>query len=177
MATKPASIRDETDEDAPPVQGESRSIQGERQEIQGLQNVIRPKWPNPVTFIEDDEDPFAYGMGDKFVCTIVDGREYQARDFDTKDPMMWPSGDPLMILVVIGTDVTTGDDCSVFIQGRELTKAFQDALNKAGVKGIAPGDILEVTWSGEHETPRDPKKKSRAELSMTKEYEVSLIPV
>jgi hypothetical protein len=153
------------------------SPQSQRREIEGLSRTIRPKWPMPIKFgtAEDtDETEAFFGEGEWCYITITDARETQARDYDTGEMLTWPSGDPLMVLVVLGTTERDGVDCSLFIQGRELTKAFGDARLAVGAEGIAPGDRLGVVWSGTKPTEPKPGRSSRAKLSPTKTYEATL---
>lgn len=152
----------------------------ERQEIGGLDRTIRPKWPMPIKFGEPDEGdtPEAfYPESEWCEITIEDARETQARDYDSGELLQWPSGDPLMVLVVLGTTTRDGEQCSLFIQGKELTTAFTNARIKAEVDGIAPGDVLRVRWEGSKPTLPKPGRKSRAALSPTKLYEAELVPV
>ncbi len=82
-----------------------------------------------------------------------------------------------MILVVTCTlPGVSDDDHTLFIDGVELTKAWNDAMAKAKVKGIAVGDEAVITWSGTHPTLPKAGRKSRAVLAPTKEYTVTYIP-
>lgn len=151
----------------------------ERREIGGLERTIRPKWPTPIKFGEPDEgdSPEAfYAESEWCELTITDGRETQARDYDDGTLLTWPSGDPLMVLVVLGTATRDGEDVSLFIQGKELTTAFTNARIKADVSGIAAGDVLRVRWEGSKPTAPKPGRSSRAKLSPTKLYECELTP-
>lgn len=133
----------------------------------------------PIKFGEPgaDDDPMAfYPESEWCEITITDGRETQARDYDTGQLENWPSGDPLMILVILGNTARDGEDCSLFIQGKELTTAFTNARIEADVSGIAPGDVLRVRWEGSKPTQPKPGRSSRAKLSPTKLYEAELIP-
>jgi hypothetical protein len=152
-----------------------------RQEIDGLDRTIRPKWPTPIKFGVPDPDnakaiPEAYYPELEW-CEIVvqDGRETQARDFDSGQPQFWPSGDPLMVLVLLGTTARDGLECSLFIQGKQMVDAFAKARGEAGVSGIAEGDTVRMRWNGTQ--PTVAKKGSRAKLSPTMLYECELIPV
>lgn len=149
-----------------------------RQEIGGLDRTIRPKWPTPIKFGtpgEDDAPEAFYDEGVWCELVIEDGRETQARNFDTGVPQVWPSGDPLMVLVVLGTTARDGLECSLFIQGKQMVDAFTKARTEADVTGIAPGDTIRMRWNGSQ--PTVAKKGSRAKLNPTKLYECELIPV
>lgn len=134
----------------------------------------------PIKFGEPDEgdSPEAFYAEDEWCeVTIEDARETQARDYDSGELLRWPSGDPLMVLVLVGTTGRDGEQCSVFIQGKELTTAFTNARIKADLDGIAVGDIARIRWSGSKATQPKPGRKSRAALSPTKLYEAEIIPV
>lgn len=152
----------------------TNAVNTSREEIGGLEGVIRPKWPNPISFTDDttNRTEFDYDMNQPCEFTVADAQQVQSRDFDTKEPEVWPSGDPKMILVLGGTDSKTGERITVFFQGKEMNDALKNAMAVAKVTGVAMGDVYKVTWTGVHPTPA--KKGSRAKLSPTKEYTVEI---
>lgn len=144
--------------------------------IEGLEGVLRQKWPNPLSF-NDSGDPFSFNEGEPCTLVIDDAQSIQARDFETKELLTWPSGDPMMILVLLGTEEKSGERASLFLQGAEITKAFHDARSTAQVTDVVRGDTVITTWTGTK--PTEPKKgtKSRAKLSPTKLYECVYVPL
>lgn len=152
----------------------------QRQTIEGLDRTIRPKWPMPIKFGDPGEgdDPEAFYAEDEWCeITITDARETQARDYDTQELLRWPSGDPLMVLVLLGTTAREGVECSLFIQGKELTTAFTNARIAKNLDGIAAGDVVRVKWNGSKPTVPKAGRKSRAALSPTKLYEAEFTDI
>lgn len=111
----------------------------QREVIPGLESVITPAFPPAIRF-EIMNKP----QGGK----VYDAKVVQARDYNSNELRTWPSGDPMMILVLLVKD-DNGDDRSLWIQGANLTTEFRKALTRAGVTGIAIGDSVEVDWIGE----------------------------
>jgi hypothetical protein len=85
---------------------------------------------------------------------VNDPEVRQQTDFQTREPLTWPSGDPKMQLIV---DVQTGlrdpdidDDDGVrrlYIKGKNLTNAVRDALRVVGAKNIERDGDLYVTYT------------------------------
>lgn len=154
-----------------------------REEIGGLDRTIRQKWPLPIKFNaydpdQHDEDDKAahYDEGEWVEIVVEDATETQARDMDQGNaPRFWPSGDPLMVLVIQGTTARDGEFASLFVDGREMVAAFTAARELAGVSGVARGDTVRFRWNGTKATERKPG--SKAKVSPTKLYESELVAV
>lgn len=149
----------------------------EREEFEGLDEVLgyqgnpRLKFDNEVPA---DDPGYIYPMGTKVQVVIESARPRQERDYDTKMPKFWPSGDPQMALVYSGVTTDNGLEVDVWIDNKEKRNAHREALRAAAVKGPAKGDILEIGWMGNVKTT--PKNGSRAKLTDTKVYEIAITP-
>lgn len=134
----------------------------QREVIPGLESVLAPAFPPAVKF-ETLNTP---------VIGVVSGAKVvQAREYKDNSLKFWPSGDPLMVLVLI---ITIGEEeHSLWIQGANLTGEFRRALTEAGIEGIAVGDAVEVAWIGE-EPVYD--KKGNELSDPRKLYRVAITP-
>lgn len=147
-----------------------------REEIGGLDRTLAQKLPPRVKFdipLKEDDPMHFYGMGEWCEMVIEDGKETQARDYKTKEPLFWPSGDKLMELVITGVTTRDGIEQILWISGRRMRDALKAALDGAGVSGIAKGDMLRFCWTSDETTAR--KAGSREKLSPTKQYAGELV--
>jgi len=92
------------------------------------------------------------------------------------EPKKWPSGDPMMQLnVTLQTDLrdpAIDDDDGkrrVYIDGRRIREAVQEAYTKAGAEGLEIGGTYTQTFTG-----YDPESKNPA--NPAKVYEVVYAP-
>lgn len=99
----------------------------------------------------------------------------QQTDFDTQQPKFWDDGKPMMqMLVELQTDqrdpAILDDDGRrrMYVRG-QMRNAFVQAVRKAGVKGLAVGGQLTVTYSADGEQ----KKKG---FNPPKIYSVEYVP-
>lgn len=88
--------------------------------------------------------------GDKVVGTILDMQVKQQTDIKDGTPLVWPDGNPKMQLVVtLQTDARDDDDDdgqrTLYIKG-QMQRAVQDAVRKAGARGLAEGGRLGVKF-------------------------------
>jgi len=91
-------------------------------------------------------------------------REPEAReqtDFTTGEVLRWPNGDPKMqVIVHLTTEMrdpaspTDDGTRAVYIKGNML-KAVQAAIRAAGAPGLAVGDTLSVTYTGNGEPTKN----------------------
>lgn len=142
----------------------TRTENRQREIIPGLEDVLSPAFPPAIKFEVMNKPQTVRVTGAKVV---------QARDYNDNSLRFWPSGDPMMILVLIVADAN-GEDRSLWIQGTDLTKKFRVALLDAGLKGIAIGDTVTVDWTGE-EAVFD--KKGKELKDPRKLYDVTITPV
>lgn len=105
---------------------------------------------------------------------ITDLQTSQQTDFDTREPLTWPNGDPKMQLeITLQTtlqDSTIEDDDGrrrVFIKGKGMTEATRDAVLAVGAKGLEIGGTFTITYT--HETKLPGTKKSYREYKATYE--------
>lgn len=116
--------------------------------------------------------------GTTFTGTISEPPEArQEREYDRDNPgggapKFFPSGDPIMGVVVrLNTDARDdGDDDgrrTFYVEGRYIKEAVRDAVRKAGATGLEVGGKLTVTFT-HREDPMD--KRSR------KYWEVVYVP-
>jgi hypothetical protein len=88
--------------------------------------------------------------GDKVVGTILDMQVKQQTDIKTGSPRTWDNGDPMMQLVVtLQTDARDDEDDdgqrTLYVKG-QMQRAVQDAVRKAGARGLAEGGRLGVKF-------------------------------
>lgn len=88
--------------------------------------------------------------GDKVVGTILDMQVKQQTDIKDGTPLVWPDGNPKMQLVVtLQTDARDDDDDdgqrTLYVKG-QMQRAVQDAVRKAGARGLAEGGRLGVQF-------------------------------
>ena len=88
--------------------------------------------------------------GDKVVGTILDMQVKQQTDIKTGAPRTWDNGDPMMQLVVtLQTDARDDEDDdgqrTLYVKG-QMQRAVQDAVRKAGARGLAEGGRLGVKF-------------------------------
>lgn len=96
-------------------------------------------------------------IGDTVTGTIAEAPEVKQQT-DLKDgaPLVWPSGDPKMQLVVT-LQTETRDDADddgkrrLYIKGKSLTDATREAVKAVGAKGLEIGGTLTVTYVGDGE--------------------------
>jgi hypothetical protein len=97
----------------------------------------------------------------------------QQTDFESHDPLVWDDGSPRMQLVItVQTDRRDDQDDDgrrrIFVK-RQMRDAVNRALRTAGVKDLAVGGVLTITYSGDGE----PADKG---LAAPKIYEATYIP-
>src|SRR5882762_5324341 len=131
--------------------------------IEGLDDVLGLQLPPGLDF----EAP-----GVTHTLTITDAQPVRDRDFKTNEPLSWPSGDPKMVLVEIGTD-ENGERASFWVRGRYATAARKMAYVKAGVRGIAKGDVQTITRVDDIEIPGEKKGQ---ESVFANGWEMSVVP-
>lgn len=102
--------------------------------------------------------------------TVISLKARQERDYDPKNPgqgapKFFPSGDPIMgVLVDVKTDERDpsidGDDGkrTFYVEGRYLKEAVREAVLAGGARGLEPGGRITVTFT-HREDPMD--KRSR----------------
>lgn len=107
--------------------------------------------------------------------TVVNMETAQQTDYDTGAPLVWEDGKPkLQVIVTLATDERDpdipGDDGErrLFIKGGMLS-AFRAALRAVGAKGLNPGDLIAVQYTGDG-TP------SRRGLNPPKQYACQVKP-
>lgn len=114
--------------------------------------------------------------GRTYEGVIVDDRYVQAREYGTREPKLWPSGDPMMISVfdlqTEERDPSIEDDDgirSLYVDKRNMRAAIADALREAGVKRgeSVQGGTLKVRFTGfgEGANPQNPPKMFRAKFT------------
>ena len=91
--------------------------------------------------------------GDVRKIKITDVTKQQETDFDTGEPIYWPSGQAKYQYVITGT--VDGEEGRLFVKGY-MVDALREALRKANVK---PGDSLSggtltVKWDSTDEPRR-----------------------
>jgi hypothetical protein len=129
--------------------------------IPGLESVIGRSFPPALKF----DAP-----GVTHTLTVADADTVQDTDYKTKQPLTWPSGDPKMLLVLIGAD-EDGQDASLWVRGRRMTEAFREARKAVGVRNVAVGDVVTVV-RGEDEILKDAPKAKDVEYATTWEFNV-----
>ena len=115
--------------------------------IPGLESVLGKQLPPKLKF----EAP-----GVTHSLTVTDARPIQDTDFKSGEPLTWPSGDPKMVLVLLGDD-DDGRFSSHWVSGKRAADAMRLAFAKAGVTGVARGDVWTITRGDDEEVP--PKKE------------------
>lgn len=88
--------------------------------------------------------------GDSVAGRIVGFEDYQVKDWSTKEPKFFPSGDPIMG-TRIHLETNPGDETSrvtLYAEKVNMLKAIAVAVRKAGKDDIAEGDDLAVTRTG-----------------------------
>lgn len=89
-------------------------------------------------------------VGDSVAGRIVSFEDYQVKDFQTKEPKFFPSGDPIMG-VKVHLELTPGDAASrvtLWAEKKNMLKAIKNAVVGAGAQDIEEGADLAVTFSG-----------------------------
>ena len=105
--------------------------------------------------------------GDQVWGEIVHSELRQQTDFDTNALLFWDDGKPRMqVVITLQTDEQTDDEDDglrkVYAKG-QMMRAIQQAVLKAGARGIADGGKLVVRYTGDAE----PKRKG---MSGEKQY-------
>jgi len=131
--------------------------------IEGLDDVLGLQLPPGLDF----EAP-----GVTHTLTITDAQPVRDRDYKTNEPLSWPSGDPKMVLVLIGID-DTGERASFWVRGRYATAARKLAYMAAEVRGVAKGDVLTITRIQDIEIPGEKKGQ---ESVFANGWEMSVVP-
>ena len=88
--------------------------------------------------------------GDAVAGRIVGFEDYQVKDYQTKEPKVFPSGDPVMG-VRVHLETSPGDEKSrvtLYAEKANMLKAIAAAVRGAGKQDIAEGDDLAVTRTG-----------------------------
>lgn len=92
----------------------------------------------------------------------------QGRDFKTKQPAVWPDGNPKMVVAINGT-VNGEERCLWTKKPSALFGAIKDAIVASGEPGpIKPGDTLMVKFTGTKPTDGSPQKLFAAKLTRGK---------
>lgn len=131
--------------------------------IPGLESVLGKGLPPKLKF----EQP-----GEVHSLTITDARTIQDTDFSDGHALFWPSGDPKMVLVLIGED-EQGAAWSHWVAGVRANDAMRKAFAAAGVYGVARGDLWTITRGPDEELPLR-KGEKKAKFANTWEY--SIVP-
>lgn len=106
-------------------------------------------------------------IGYSYAGTITEPPKVtQQTDIDSGEPLTWPSGEPKWQLIVkIQTDLRDDNDDdgvrTAYIKGKSLTDATKAATKAAGVKALAVGGVLSITYVGDGEATNkkyDPPK-------------------
>lgn len=75
----------------------------------------------------------------------------QQKDFETKEPVVWPSGDPKMqVVLTIDTGKSNGDDDGLrklYLSSRKQLEALGRAVAQAGVAEPAVGGEFKMTFT------------------------------
>jgi hypothetical protein len=116
--------------------------------------------------------------GDKVVGTIVSMEVKQQTDIKSGAPLFWDSGDPKMQLVtVLRTDARDDDEDdglrTVYIKG-QMQKAVQDAVRKAGARGLSEGGRLGIKFV---ETAEPRQRGFNGQKQYAAQYEAPTVPV
>jgi hypothetical protein len=140
-------------------------VQPSRDQLQipGLESVLGSGLPPKLKF----EAP-----GEVKSLRITDARPMRDTDFDTGKPLDWPSGQPKMVLVLIGDD-DDGASWHFWVKGRRASDAFREAQAVAGVTGVARGDVVTITRGPDEELP--PKKKG-AKPVFANTWSMTIVP-
>lgn len=89
-------------------------------------------------------------QGDAVAGRIVGFEDYQVRDFATKEPKFFPSGDPIMG-TKIHLETDPGNENSrvtLYAEKANMLKAIAAAMREHGLSDIRVGDDLAVTRTG-----------------------------
>lgn len=141
-------------------------VRSERQELGGLINA--PTWPNPISWREAVP-------GEQYSGKVTRIGQIQQRDYDTGELQTWPSGQALMVDVIVLNDGE--QEISWFVQGQSATRAFRQAMSDAKVTGLAVGDFLTIEFAHAEDTIDRKTGKPSKTLSPTKIFNVYLTPV
>lgn len=94
-------------------------------------------------------------VGAIVIGTIVDLDVTQQRDYKTRDLKTWPSGDPMMqIVITLQTDerdaTIEGDDGKrrFYVDGKNKREQLQDAVRRSGAR-LNVGGRMAIRWTGE----------------------------
>lgn len=131
--------------------------------IPGLESVLGKGLPPKLQF----DAP-----GQVRSLTVTDAKPVRDTDFKTGKPLDWPSGDPKMILVLIGDDDEGRQSC-YFVSGKRATEAFKNAQVQAGVYGVARGDVWTITRGPDEELP---KVKGERETKFANTWSMTVVP-
>ena len=108
--------------------------------------------------------------GDRKVVTISGPPQArQEREYDPNSPgggapKFFPSGDPIMGIFVEVREDATGEDYTLYIEGKRLKDAAKAAIRAAGANGLEVGGKLDITLTS-YDTPGD--RRSGRNWSMT----------
>jgi hypothetical protein len=111
----------------------------------------------PLSDLERNPSASFTTFGDKYVGRITAARKQQQTDPNTGQPKSFPSGDPIMLLLVT-IQPETGDPITLWAKGGNFTavegsgtsmmNAITSAARAAGAKAISEGDELAVAFTG-----------------------------
>lgn len=89
-------------------------------------------------------------VGQEVLGTIVDFADVQERDFNTKEPKVWPDGSPvLQVRVTLEVEPGNFDSrVNLYISGKRMKNAVREALANAGASDITPQAKLGVQFTG-----------------------------
>jgi len=80
----------------------------------------------------------------------------QQTDYRLGTPLTWDDGSPKMqVLITLQTDLRDPEKAeddglrTVYVKGKNLTKAVRDAVRDAGAKGVRTGGTLTVQYTGD----------------------------
>lgn len=89
--------------------------------------------------------------GDRKVVTIVSPPQArQEREYDPNNPgggapKVFPSGDPIMGIFVEVREDATGEDHTLYVEGKRLKDAVKGAVRAAGARGLEVSGKLDIT--------------------------------
>lgn len=104
---------------------------------------------------------------DAFGGIVYDVKPYQVKDYDSREPLTWDNGDPVMGLAVMFHDETSGSKMTYYVQGVEKRRNYGAALAAAGINGLAKGDYISITYI---------KNKKTGKGGTAKVYDITIKP-
>lgn len=111
--------------------------------IPGLESVLGLNLPPKLKF---------EGPGVVHSITVESARPVRDTDYNSGEPLNWPSGDPKYVLVLIGEDEDGRYICH-WVNGKRAADAMRLAFARAGVTGVAVGDVWTITRGQDEQVP------------------------